>query len=262
MAYPQDLVGKYIKHKLNMGGGMMPTMTLGADGLLPGQTKAENTRVYIDITTNTDRLEALGKAMDFSLQQGDAKSNRMRIARFEEKAKAVLPKVDATFAHSTWPFTYLNYVCGAVTTANLPAAGAVLSGPFSGCYFFKYTIAGAAKVAHVGTYDDENHKLSKRAKRAWMAFANRDDVGNIQGGQPLFTENELRPHIDSIAGSPIILGCMSLAGMKVLGVIPIAGTRNTLNTDLLKVVIVQNQVLAPFDPANPPETFRNLDDNE
>jgi hypothetical protein len=262
MPYPQDLVGKYITHKLNMGGGMTSTMTLDENGLLPGQTKTANVGIYRDITTNTDRLEALGKRMDFSLQPGDDQTTKMRIARFEEKSKAVLPKVDATYTHSTWQFTYLNYVCGAVTTANLPPAVSVLSGPFSGCYFFKYTIDGVVNVAHVGTFDDQNHKLSKRAKRAWMKFAGEDKVTNIRGGQPIFSDAELQPYVDPIAGTPIILGCMSLGGAYFLGAIPIVGTRNTLKTDLLKIVIVKSFELSPFDRLNPPNTFRELGDDE
>jgi hypothetical protein len=81
-----------------------------------------------------------------------------------------------------WNFTFLKYNAGEVTTC--PLGAGVLTGPFSGCYTFRYRDrAGAQKIAHVGTDNTPTSPGTIRAKQIWQAMV-ADGATGISGEAP------------------------------------------------------------------------------
>ncbi|MGJ8640040.1 MAG: hypothetical protein ACSHYA_11685 [Opitutaceae bacterium] len=93
-------------------------------------------------------------------------------------------------AGTPWNFTFLKYVAGEVTVA--PFNGPILTGPFSGCFTFRYTNGGQQMIAHVGTSHNSSDPGTIRAKQIWDSTVN-GGASQINGESPTttITPNEL-----------------------------------------------------------------------
>jgi hypothetical protein len=78
-----------------------------------------------------------------------------------------------------------------VTTVS--AAGAVLTGPMTGCYICKYTEANHQYLAHIGTKGSPDSKESIAVKEAFLVFVAGHTQGNVTGVNPMdsFTVKEI-----------------------------------------------------------------------
>ncbi|MGH9411234.1 MAG: hypothetical protein ACRD1V_17495 [Vicinamibacterales bacterium] len=79
-----------------------------------------------------------------------------------------------------WSFTFLKYVPGAVTTT--PLTTAVMTGPMSGCFLFRYTDHNQSCIAHVGTAHDPQDPSTIAVKNAWKKFT--ASVSGVAGAAP------------------------------------------------------------------------------
>ncbi len=82
-----------------------------------------------------------------------------------------------------WAYRNLLYNPGDTTVCPHVANG-ILTGWMSGCFVFKFTIAGTLHIAHVGT-DDQDAAKNRSAKLAWYDLVdNTIDAGSIYGIDP------------------------------------------------------------------------------
>ena len=88
-----------------------------------------------------------------------------------------------TRSASTWPFFFLKYVPGRTTVA--PLGHGVLTGPISGCYLFRYILAGVTYMSHVGTADDPADDRSVQAKADWLTLVGQPTISHVFGGTPI-----------------------------------------------------------------------------
>ncbi len=230
MAYPEDLVGKFIDYKVYPGGSPRNWSGHVVNGLLPGQTSNASLNV----------LEC----------ERDSKPG----SKFEIVISSLNPK-------PRWNFTFLNYEPGYVTTA--PLAAPVLTGPMSGCYLFTYTHRGAAMVAHVGTYMGENTTESIKAKLSWLRAADDVDITQIAGGNPLdYFRDVNMSSVRGIPGKPNIFGYFTSTAAYAIMLFNIAANINAIGPHLSKVVAVKKMHLQPWSSIAALRTFRDVADDD
>ena len=219
MPYPQDLVGKYIDYRVDPGGNMGSGMAgMLVDGVLPGQTTAAAVAVYT--------------------------------------AGAPVPGQPLAVQNTVpWNFTFLKYFCGAVTTASL--AGAVLTGPMSGCYLCRYT-RGGQNLAHIGTANAQDSEASIAVKAAWRTFEAREDVSVVEGGTPFdyFPTSEFQAAMLSPSRIPMVVGYFDAGSAYSMLLAPVPGNMNPAGLTLLKVAAVKTMTLQPWATIGAMRTFR------
>lgn len=144
VARPTDLLGKYL---------VWPNAAP-----LSGGTNAPAGGATVD--TNSTLGLSLRVVSPVGLIPGGAATGATRMA------------ADAT----PWSVTFLKYLDGGITQARLSSA--VLTGAMSGCYTFRYKLAGCEYVAHVGTGAAPD--VTRRVKQDWKRFAsNLDDITGV-----------------------------------------------------------------------------------
>lgn len=152
---------------------------------------------------------------------------------------------------TAWNFTFLKYSAGDVTTC--PLNGNVMTGPFSGCYAFKYNFNGQLTLAHVGTAHNSSDQGTIRAKQIWQNIV-LGGATNIKGESPakhftpseqqrISTENRNQlPIVCSYyegGNAWVILFIPAVAGVTPIpGVLRIAAAKPLpqLNWDLIKAM--------------------------
>ncbi len=220
MAYPQDLVGKFIAYRIDPGGTLTATMRdrVDADGLLSGETVAANAAAYTGPA-------ALGGAF--------------------------------TATNPSWQFTYLKYVAGAITTVQL--ATGVLTGPMSGCWLFKYRYQDRVHFAHVGTAHNADSDESIAVKTAWRTFAERDDVANVAGFEPFgdFSTPELGAGMLG-GNAPTVVGYIAAGGGSAYSmlVVPVPPSMRPPVTPMLKIVAAKSVTPLPWTTISAMRTWR------
>ena len=68
-----------------------------------------------------------------------------------------------------WSFTFLKYIPGGITTTGLNTA--VMTGPLSGCFVFRYTEHQQQRMSHVGTAHEPTNPNTIAVKNAWKGLA-------------------------------------------------------------------------------------------
>lgn len=154
-----------------------------------------------------------------------------------------------------WNFTFLKYYGGAVTTA--PLAGAVMTGPMSGCYLCKYTQAGAQGLAHIGTANARDSAESIAVKAAWGTFVARNDVSLVTGGTPFdhFTTGEFQAAMLSPSAIPLVVGYFAAGASYAMLLAPVPQSMNP-PVALLKVAGLKTMTLQPWSTIAALRTFR------
>ena len=153
-----------------------------------------------------------------------------------------------------WTFTYLKYVPGAVTVATL--GGAVMTGPLSGCYIFRYTQNGQ-KVAHVGTANSPTDAGTIAAKTAWRALVATPNVNNVTGSSPAncisfrdASNARIKAGRPQDAANPIIVGYYTGAASYAMLVTPVPQFNLPVafkGRHLLRVGAVKQMIMEPWD---------------
>jgi len=209
MAYPQDLSGKYIEYRIEMGAtGKMDSRLV--NGVLPNQTTRGTVAVYT------------GDPPPSNSQQ----------------------RLDLTKTQPQLSFTWLKYCAGYVTTA--PLASTVMTGPMTGCYLCRYK-EGGTQIAHIGTAHGSDDPKSIEVKRAWLSFVERSEVSGVTGGSPAdyFFVGELQKAM-SLA-PPTIVGCLSEAGAYAILLAPVPRSQCPAGMNqLLRVADVKKMRLQPW----------------
>jgi hypothetical protein len=232
MAYPADLVGKYINYRIEPGGvpkGLSPDKF----GLLPGQTAPVIASVYDAPNFARSRLQDLGQGV-----------RNLQNLRNPASAIAGLAR-----SGNPWSFTLLRYVPGYVTTSPLTS---VITGPMSGCYLCTYKQNQTTYLAHIGTSDDAKHSDTLQAKTAWLKFIERDDVSEVKGACPdkYFQDNEIGeaiiPPYKGARDAPSIMGYFEggSAYAVLFSVVPVE-LRPPVS-HLLRVTAVKQMAMQPW----------------
>jgi hypothetical protein len=140
----------------------------------------------------TDLAETLvGAHLDFSLSAGirsmQKPANRIELLNAEEVTLSFIPpepewrgdqgKLGKTQANIALQGKFLEWIGGYVTVC--PAGqSAVLSGPFSGCWFVRYFHAGQYHAAHIGSTESKNETTA--AKRAFVEYVTKENIDMSQ----------------------------------------------------------------------------------
>jgi hypothetical protein len=229
MPYPQDLLNKYINYRVDPGGNMSDGMNGQlVNGVLPNQTTAAAVAVLREPVVNPHaRRGAIGGLQD--LYQN---------------------------TNMPWNFTFLKYFGGAVTVA--PLAGAVLTGPMSGCFLCRYSQNGVPHIAHIGTANSADSVASIAVKDAWKTFVARPDVSQVSGGNPFdyFTTGEIQKAMNGGHVIPDILGYFSAGTSFALLVAKVPQQLNPPGMTLLRVAGVKTMTLQPWASLAALRTFR------
>ncbi len=209
--------------------------------------------------------DLLGKYVDYRIDPGGSRTAGMALVN------GVLPgqttnamvnvyngdAVNTPGLNPVWNFAFLKYIAGAVTTASL--AGAVLTGPMSGCYLCKYTQNGQPGLAHVGTANSPDSADSVAAKTAWLAFVGLPGVSAVTGGSPFdyFTTSEYQAAMLSPGLIPSVCGYFAGGSAYAMLFAPLPVTMNGLGgRRLLKVAGVKAMTLQPWSTIAAMRTFR------
>ena len=227
MAYPQDLVGKFIHYTVDPGGtaGTTPGL-VHVNGLVTGQTTAATVSVYRLLT-------------------GPAAGGHRTAAVASQFVNMNVP----------WSFTFLKYLAGAVTTA--PLGGPLLTGPMSGCYLCCYTQAGQQGLAHIGTANAPDSDESIAAKTAWTTFVSRADVSGITAANPFdyFSTTEFQAAMLSPSAIPHVVGYFAAGSAWAMLLAPVPQNMRP-PVALLKVAGVKPMTMQPWATIAAMRTFR------
>lgn len=219
MAYPQDLVGKYVDFKLDMG----MVRSDGQDRVLDGPL-----------------IGTAGHAV--YLGHPVAPSGKIQV----QPAAGAPP----------WNFAFLKYMTGTVTTTRL--VGGVMTGPMSGCYLCKYTQAGTPKLAHIGTAHQSDTEDSIQAKAAWRALVASPGVGAVTGGSPFDYFSVADQRNGGFQQSPAqIVGFFDAGVAWAILVAPIPADKNSLNRPLMRVAAAKQMTLQPWSTIAAMRRFRS-----
>ena len=233
MPYPTDLVGKFLKYRIDPGATSVPPGVALVDGLLPGQTVPENLAVFSD-----------GAAPMMGVHRAPA-------APVMGGHRA--PEAAYTDTRRNWSFRFLKYVAGAVTSTSIGTG--VLTGPMTGCFLCRYTRGGQSHMAHIGTYLKPDSDESLAAKQAWAAFATRADVTDIEGNSPadFFTFGELAA-VATPGALPQVCGYFEANRAYAIAVVPVpaGGGRQPM----LRVAAVKDMPLMQWSAIAGLRTFR------
>jgi hypothetical protein len=209
MAYPQDLSGKYIAHRIDVGAtGKMDSRL--ANGVLANQTTRATVAVYTGDPPPRNQQQRL------------------------ELTKTQLP----------FSFTWLKYCAGYVTTA--PLASTVMTGPMTGCYLCRYK-EGGTQIAHIGTAHGPDDPKTIDVKRAWLSFVERGEVSGVTGGSPAdyFSVGEVEKAMSGAI--PTIVGCFSGTGAYAILLAPVRPSQCPVGVNqLLRVADVKKMTLQPW----------------
>jgi hypothetical protein len=174
VAYPEDLVGKYIRW--NRTGTALSTEEKKSDEyVLTGHSANLPVPVFNYFAGSPGKPGARG-------------------------APSVPPR-PANFINLTpWNISFLDYFPGKVTAVQ--SQFPVLTGPMSGCYLFRYQDQSSTWYAHVGTAETE--EVSVQAKTKWKIFAETSRMAtNIWGQSPLrFFDDQTLASAGLLAGGP------------------------------------------------------------
>lgn len=118
---------------------------------------------------------------------------------------------------TTLGYTLLYYIPGLTTWCAVGGAP-ILTGYMSGCYLFRYKVAGQMRVAHVGT-DDTKADWSKRAKDAWKALA-AGGATEIMGYDPINDiSDDMMQRAVGAGTNPQIIGAWEANGAARVGMV-------------------------------------------
>jgi hypothetical protein len=239
MAYPQDLVGKFVAYRIDPGGSMTPALAgLKVNEVLPGQVMPANVAVY---TTSPAPVMGGHRAPQPAMQMGQHR---------------VLPTaLPFTNLNAPWNFTFLKYVAGGVTVA--PLTTPVLTGPMSGCYLCYYTRAGVQHLAHVGTANAPDSAESVAAKTDWKAFVARPDVSLVTGGSPFdfFSTAEFQAAMMDPSSIPQVCGYFAGGTAYAMLLAPVPKSKQP-PVPLMKVASVKTMTMQPWGTIAALRTFR------
>lgn len=225
MPYPQDLVGKFIGYRMDVGIAIPPNLLRGmvVDGVLTGRVTEANVPVYQHFPGHP----GVGGA----------------------------PPVPDRWINTNvnWSFAFLQYVAGAVTVASRQKS--VLTGPMSGCFLFKYADGGPEKVAHVGTANEPESEATKLAKDSWRFVASLRRVSQIAGASPykVFDFDEIAAAVLATGYIPMVAGYFDRTGPAYSMLLsPVPPAMNPPVTPMLKVSALKTMSLTSWN------TIRNL----
>lgn len=221
MPYPQDLIGKYVDFRVDPGLNMTPGLAGSlVNGVLPGQTIASvGHNVYLGVATPPMGLIHLAPS------------------------------------GAPWTFAFLKYVAGAVTVA--PLAGAIMTGPMSGCFLCKYT-EGGQNLAHVGTKNSMDSEESIAVKAAWRTFVARPAVSGVTGASPADFFGLAEHRAASFKFNPTqVVGYFDGGVSYAILLAPIPGNMNSLGHPIMRVASVKTMHLQPWTAIAALRTFRD-----
>jgi hypothetical protein len=266
MAYPLDLVGKFIAWTMPHQPMMTPTeekQMRANDGILEGQTAPPK-----GVTVYADPLAAPTAPATFKAElkmQYDTRSATEKAAAEKKKSKSKTPAVptpaslppvvappvnrgplNVVATSLPWSFTFLKYKEGAVTTA--PLTGAVLTGPMTGCYLCRYSKSGQHEIAHIGTVESPTDDRTIEVKAAWGNLVNRGDVNAVFGGSPFdyFDSREIAGYTFSLGDTGIILGHFEDDEAYALLLVTVPQSMKPPATPFFKVAAVKPMTLQPW----------------
>lgn len=198
--------------------------------------------------------ELKGKYVGFKLDQGGATAEQQKqIAKGElvfngpttsYSVKVYTAASDAgpfTAAPVPWSFTFLKYVPGAVTTTGLNMA--VMTGPMSGCFLFRYAQQNQERIAHVGTAHEPSDPGTIAVKNAWKALA--ATVTGVAGAAPF--PDVIKPgdvqKAMSKGGIPQVVGYFAAGSAYAMILAPVGNTGAGYVT---KIADVREMKLGPW----------------
>jgi hypothetical protein len=226
MAYPQDLVGKFIGYRLDQGIVFPPEVLANrvVDNVLKGMVTQARAPVYKFIPGHPG---STGGAPPIPARWIDTKKD--------------------------WSFTFLQYVAGAVTVA--PLLKPVLTGPMSGCFLFKYSDPGP-NVAHVGTANAADSVATKLAKASWQGVTSRRPPPVAAGASPyaVFQFDEITAAVLGPGCIPMVAGYFDPTHGQAYSMLlsPVPRTMSPPVTPMLKVSALRTMSLLSW------QTIRNL----
>ena len=155
MAYPQDLVGKFVTYRIN--------------------------------EVNSDRVG--GAMRTYGVTRDVAERAMIPVYRSQAGAPSPAgplgPGAGFVDPRQPWTFQFLGYLPGHVT--DCPLTDPVMTGPMSGCYLFRFTQGGQTRIGHVGTNLTPTDPKSLEAKANWGKFLMEGGASNVMGANPIAT---------------------------------------------------------------------------
>lgn len=164
MAYPDDLVGKFIDNPVLNPALSAQQLPHYQNGPALGFTEHQTRQIHR--TGGTSMVKATPGAVGAG-QDIQAPDLRPKLAR------------QPAFEGVPWNYDLLQYVPGLVTAMPLSTDG-ILTGWMSGCYLFRYIWRGTRYVAHVGT-DVNSPENTRIAKQIWRDFVERQGPIDVVG---------------------------------------------------------------------------------
>lgn len=230
MAYPQDLVGKFIDYRVDQGIAIPLRKLAGM--------------VVRDVLT--------GRVAEASAAVYEYFPGRPGLGS--------TPPVPARWVNTNmdWSFVFLQYVAGAVTVASRQKS--VLTGPMSGCFLFKYRDGGPEKIAHVGTANAPDSEETKTAKQSWQSVARQRQVSEMAGASPynVFQFDEISGAVLATGYIPMVAGYFDSAGPAYSMLLsPVPPAMNPPVTPMLKVSAVKRMALSSWNTVRNLKEFRS-----
>jgi hypothetical protein len=232
VAYPEDLVGKYIQFN-RIGNALSERDKNSHDYVLKGY--GANLSVPVS-----------------SYRSGNAGGTS------QHGAIPVPPRRPQVAGQPHWIISFLDYFPGKVTVAQL-AQFPVLTGPMSGCFLFRYNEQGGSTwCAHVGT--SETEEVSVEAKRNWKSFAQTRMATHILGQSPFnfFDVPTLRSAAKFAGGPPQIYGLFEPGPDGKFYAILLARIQSGDMAKLVKVHAIRESYLQPWEVIEKGKAFKDI----
>jgi len=232
VAYPEDLVGKYIRFN-RTGTPLSEREKQSLDYILTGHSASLSVPVF---TYYPGRRGAPGGP----------------------GAPPVPPRPDRFLSMPPWNICFLDYHPGMVTAVQLSQCP-VLTGPMSGCFLFRYKEQdGSTWFAHVGT--GESTEVSLQAKRKWKLYAR--SLGTDTCGQsPLhfFDDPTLESAAKLAGGAPQIYGLFEAAPKGKFYAVLLARIKSGVEGHgYVKVCALRESYLQPWDTIQKSIHFKDI----
>jgi hypothetical protein len=235
VAYPEDLVGKYIK--LNRTGTALSAQEKSSDDyVLTGHSANMTVPVFNYRTGNPGNPGGRG-------------------------ALPVPPRPAQFVGMAAWNISFLDYFPGKVTAVQL-SQYPVLTGPMSGCYLFRYQDQGSTWCSHVGT--GETEEVTTQGKRNWKLYAQSQMATDIWGQSPyrFFDDTALGAAADIAEGRrPHIFGLFqpNQTGKEGFYAVLLAPIKSGApQHGYVKVCAVKGSYLQSWDVIEKTATFKDI----